>query len=128
METHNCLANIRSTTQNILFSVAPPIAGKTPNFSIFSGKTAQKRGSFEQWVFLGENCIKSHSETTLSEGTVHSLWGAVVNLVWYVGLHAPVFQMIEKLKLMYGTIASFNILMQIFLRLQQARTGGVQLL
>ena len=38
---------------------------------------------------------------------MHSLWGATADLVWYLGLHAPVSQMIEKLKLMYGTVAFF---------------------
>ena len=49
----------------------------------------------------------------------------MADLVWYLGLHAPVSQMIEKLSLMYDTMASFNILMQNFYDLQQTSTERV---
>ena len=53
------------------------------------------------------------------------LQGATADLVWYLGLHVPVSQMLEKLKLMYGIIASFDILIQNFYKLQQARMERV---
>ena len=60
-------------------------------------------------------CIASHSEATLWEVIVHSLWGAMADLVQYLGLHAPVSQMIEKLKLVYCVIACFDVLDRIFI-------------
>ena len=69
--------------------------------------------------------MQSHKETTLREGIVCSLWGAMVNLVQYLGLHAPVSYIINKLELVYGTIASFDILMQNFYKLQQGRMERV---
>ena len=57
--------------------------------------------------------MKSHTEASL-EGIVHSSQGAAADLVQYLGLHAPVSHIINKLELVYGTVASFNIPMQNF--------------
>ena len=45
--------------------------------------------------------------------------------VHYLGLQAPVSEIINKLELIYGTLASFNILMQNFYKLQQGKTEKV---
>ena len=47
----------------------------------------------------------------LREEIVHLLWEAMVDLVKYIILHAPVSDIINKLEIVYATIASFNILM-----------------
>ena len=39
--------------------------------------------------------------------------------------NAPVAQMVDKVELMYGIVASFNILMKYFYRLQQSKTERV---
>ena len=56
-----------------------------------------------------KSVIQSNIEVTLREGIVQSLFGAKANLVWYLGWHAPVS---NKLELIYGTMASFDILLQ----------------
>ena len=61
-------------------------------------------------------------EVTLREGIVQSLHGTTADLTQYLGLHAPVSEIINKLELIYGTVASFNILMQHFYKLQQGKT------
>ena len=100
-------------------SIAPPIAGKVPKFSIFSEETSQKgKVSFEQWVFEVKRALQSHLETLLCKNIVHSLLGAMADLVQNLDLHAPMSPMIEKLELIYGTMTSFNILMQKFQKLQ----------
>ena len=52
--------------------------------------------------------IQSHTEVTLQEGMVWSLHGAVANLVQHLGLQALVSEIINKLELICGTVASFD--------------------
>ena len=70
--------------------------------------------SFKQWVFEVKGLMQSHTGEALRLVIVHSLWGAVADLVWYLGPHAPVSDIINKLELVYGTVASFDVLMQNF--------------
>ena len=48
-----------------------------------------------------------------------------MDLVWYLGLHAQVSQNMEKPELEYGTITSFNVLMQNLYKLSHTRTERV---
>ena len=81
--------------------------------------------SFEQWVFEVKSVMQSQIEATLMEGMVQSLHWAVADLVWYLGPQALVSEIINKLELVYGTMASFDILMQNVYKLQQDRTEKV---
>ena len=64
--------------------------------------------------------MQSHTEVTLWEGMV---WcRAMANLVWNLWPQALVSEIINKLELVYGTVASFDILIQNFYKLQQGRT------
>ena len=86
---------------------------KMPKGITFSGDPIQKgEVSFEQWVFEVKSVMQSHTEATLWEGIVQSLHGAPADLVQYLGLQALVSEIINKLELVYGTVASFDILMQ----------------
>ena len=49
--------------------------------------------------------------------------GAVADLTKFLGPHTPVSQMIDKLELVYGTVASFDILM---LNVYKLKTGENQ--
>ena len=51
----------------------------------------------------------------------------MADLVWYLGLEALVAEIINKLELVYGIVASFDILMQIIYKLQQGKTEKVML-
>ena len=61
----------------------------------------------------------------MRKGIVWSLHGATADLVWYLGLQAPVSDIINKLELIYGTVAFFDILMKNFYKLQQGKTEKV---
>ena len=50
---------------------------------------------------------------------IKSLRGTAADLVRYLGMTARVLELIEKLELTYGTVASFGTLMQNFYHLQQ---------
>ena len=49
----------------------------------------------------------------------------MADLVWYLSLQAPGSEIRNKLELVYGTGASFDILMQNFYKLQQGKTEKV---
>ena len=56
-------------------------------------------------AFQVKSVIQSHTEASMREGIAHSLQGATADQVWYLGPQAPVSELINKLELMYGTIA-----------------------
>ena len=71
--------------------------------------------------------MQSHTEVNLREGIVWSLCRAVADLVQYLSPQTLVTEIINKLELMYGTVASFDILMQNIYTLQQGKTEKVTL-
>ena len=62
-----------------------------------------------------------------TEGMVQSLHCTAADLVQYLDLQALASEIINKLELVYGTIASFSVLMQNLYKLQQGRTEKVTL-
>ena len=62
--------------------------------------------------------MQCHREVTLWAGMVQPLCRATANLVQYLGLQALVAEIINKSELVYGTVASFDFLMQNFYKLQ----------
>ena len=63
-------------------SVASQLVGKNQGL-MYLVEILPRRGevSFKQWVFKVKSVMKSHTEGTLSEGIVHSLQGAMADLV-----------------------------------------------
>ena len=53
--------------------------------------------------------MQNHTEANLREGLVWSLDGGMAHLVQYLGPQALVTEIINKLELVYGTVASFDI-------------------
>ena len=107
-------------------SVASQHHRKTPKFSIISGDPTQKvEVSFEQWACKVKSVLENHMGTNLREGIICCLLGAMADLVQYLGPHAPVSEIITKLELKYGTVASFDILMQNLYKLQQGKIEKV---
>ena len=99
---------------------------KAPKFSLFSEDFTQKgEFVFKQWVFKVKSVMQSHTEAALREGIVCSLQGVTADLVWYLGLHAPESEMINKLELMHDPVISFNVFMQNFYKLQQGKIEKV---
>ena len=70
--------------------------------------------SFEQ-QYHEVQCVKDHYlESVVQESIVWSLKGAAVDMVQYMGPTASVTEIIQKLTVIFGTVASFNVLMQNF--------------
>ena len=75
--------------------------------------------SFEQW-YHEVQCVKDHYlESVVWESIVRSLKGAVVDMAWYMGTTTSMAHILQKLTIIFGTVASFDILMQIFYKVTQ---------
>ena len=76
--------------------------------------------SFEQW-YQEVQCIKDHYlESVVQESIVQSLKGAVVDMAQYMGPSASVTEILKKkLTIIFGTVASFDVLMQNFYKVTQ---------
>ena len=65
-------------------------------------------------------CIKDHClESVVRESIMQSLKGAVADMARYMGPTASVSEILEKLSVIFGTVASFDMLMQNFYQLPQ---------
>ena len=70
--------------------------------------------SFKQW-YNEVQCIKDHYlESVVQESFVRSLKGAAADMSWYMGPTTSVAHILQKLAVIFGTMVSFNILMQNF--------------
>ena len=67
--------------------------------------------SFEQW-YHEVQCVKDHYlESVVWQSIVRSLKGAVADMAQYMGPTASVAHIVQKLTIILGTVASFDILM-----------------
>ena len=93
----------------------------TPKISTFSGKAAPSKTevSYEQWSHEVQ-CIKDHyPESVVRESIMQSLKGAAADMARYMGPTAGVSDILEKLSVIFGTVASFDVLMQNFYKISQ---------
>ena len=94
----------------------------TPKFSTFSGDVAPSKTevSYEQWSHEVQ-CVKDHyPESVVCESIMRSLKGAAADMAHYMGPTASVSDILEKLSVIFGTVASFDVLMQNFYKILQA--------
>ena len=76
--------------------------------------------SFEQWCHEVQ-CVKDHyPELVVQESIVQSLKGAVADMARYMAPTASVSDIIQKLMVIFGTVALFDVLMQNFYKVMQA--------
>ena len=88
----------------------------TPKISTFSGDVAPGKTevSYEQWSHEVQ-CIKDdYLESVVRESIMRSLKGAVADMAHYMDPTASVSKILEKLLVIFGTVMSFNMLMQNF--------------
>ena len=93
----------------------------TPKISTFSGDAApgKTKVSYEQWSHKVQ-CIKDHYlESVVQESIMQSLKGAVADMARYMGPTASVSNILEKLSVIFGTVTSFDVLMQNFCKISQ---------
>ena len=93
----------------------------TPRINTFSGEATPGKTevSFEQWN-QEVQCIKDHYlELVVWESIVRSLKGAVADMAWYMGPTASVSEILQKITVIFGMVALFNVLMQNFYKVTQ---------
>ena len=93
----------------------------TPRINTFSGDATPGKTevSFEQWYHKFQ-CIKDHyPEAVVQESIIRSLKEAVVDMARYVGPSASVNLILQKLSVIFGMVASFDILKQNFYKVTQ---------
>ena len=93
----------------------------TPKMSTFSGNVAPSKTevSYEQWSHEVQ-CIKDHYlELVVRESIMQSLRGAAADMACYMGPTASVSEILENLSVIFGTIVSFDVLMQNFYKISQ---------
>ena len=99
----------------------------TPKISTFSGDVAPGKTevSYEQWSHEVQ-CIKDHyPELVVRESIIRSLKGAAADMAHYMGPTAGVSKILEKLLVIFGMVASFDILMQNFYKITQGGSKKV---
>ena len=80
---------------------------------------AKDRSVFEQWYHKVQ-CVKDHYlESVVWESIVRSLKGTVVDMAWCMGPTTSVAHILQKLTIIFGTMVSFDVLMQNFYKVTQ---------
>ena len=93
----------------------------TPQINTFRGDAMPGRMEvlFKQW-YHEVQCVKDHyPELVVQENIVHSLKGAVADMARYMGPTASMAHILQKLTIIFSTVASFDVLMQNFYKVTQ---------
>ena len=93
----------------------------TPQINTFSGKAmlGKTEVSFEQW-YHEVQCVKDHYlESVVWESIVRLLKGAVADMAWFMGPTVSMVHILQKLAVIFGTVVSFDVLMQNFYKVTQ---------
>ena len=99
----------------------------TPKISTFSSDLAPGKTevSYKQWSHEVQ-CIKDHNpELVVRESIMRSLKGAVADMACYMGPTACVSEILEKLSVIFGTLASFDVLRQNLYKITQGSSEKV---
>ena len=85
-----------------------------PKLSVFSGEMLKGEASFEQLSYELQTLRKTYSESALMEGIQRSLKGAAADTVCNMGPDASLDTIIKQFTIIYGSIKSYDILMEDF--------------
>ena len=99
----------------------------TPRVNTFSGDVmpGKTEVSFKQW-YHEVRCVKDHyPELMVWESIVQSLKGAVADMAQYMGPTTSVREILQKLMVIFGMVASFDVLMQNLYKVTQGNNKKV---
>ena len=99
---------------HLINTLASGLCLGTPPINTFSAKAmpGKTEVTFEQW-YHEVQCMEDHyPESVVWESIVRSLKGAVADMARYMGPTASVSNILQKLTVIFGTVVSFDILMQ----------------
>ena len=81
--------------------------------------------SLNQWYHMVQ-CMKDHyPESVVRESIIHSLKGAVADMARFMGPTTSIAQIHQKLTVIFGTVVSFDILIQNFCNVTQSNHDKV---
>ena len=81
--------------------------------------------SFEQW-YHGVQCVKNHYlESVVWKSIIRSLNWVVADMAWYMGPTTSVVHILQKLSVIFGIVASFDVWMQTFYKVTQGNNEKV---
>ena len=98
-----------------------------PKYGIFSGDPPQGKINvqYDQWIFEVEESWMTYGEALVREAIIHSLKGKAACTFCYLGHHASVSVMLDKLNTVYGTMLSCNMLMCKCYQVAQERSDSL---
>ena len=94
----------------------------TPCINTFSGSVmpGKMEVSFKQWYHTIE-CVKDcYPESVVRESIIHSLKGVAADMARYIGPTTSMAHILQQLTIIFGTLASFDMLMQNFHKVTQS--------
>ena len=106
---------------HLISTLAARLQLSTPRINNFSSNTmlGKTEVSFEQWNHE-VHCVKDHyPESVVQESIVRLLKGAAVDMAQYMGSTTSMAHILQKLTIIFGTMASFDALMQNFYKVTQ---------
>ena len=107
---------------------APSIAilSKVPGIPCFSGTERERHYSIEQWLHAISDARKNFNEQLVRAAINKSCVGDVAVASCCLLPGATLDDIIDKFKWLYGSVESFDTLMQEFYRIVQGKNGKVQ--
>ena len=111
----------------LLSLLAAGLRMETPQINSFSGDATlgKTKVSFEQW-YHEVQCIKGHyPEAVVQESIIRSLKGAVADIARYVGPIVSIDHIRQKHSVIFGMVASFDVLIQNFHKVTQGNNEKV---
>ena len=98
----------------------------TPRINTFSGKAMPGKTEVSKQWYHKVQCVKDHyPEPVVWENIVWFLKGAAADMAWYMGPTASDEEILQKLMVIFGTVASFDVLMQNFYKVTQGNHDKV---
>ena len=90
----------------------------TPHSNTFSDDVTPRKTevSLEQWYHEGQ-CVKNHYPGAVGwESIIELLKGTAVDMARYMGPNTSIYYILNKLSVIFGTVALLNVVMQNFTR------------
>ena len=108
---------------HLISTLAARLQLGTPRINIFSGNAmpGKTEVSFKQWYHKVQYVKDHYPELVVWESTVRSLKGTVADMAWHMGPTTSMAHILQKLTIIVGTMASFDILMQNFYKVTQGK-------
>ncbi len=95
------------------------LSGKPPKLPSFSGDATKDNVSFAQWVYQVKAHARNYNESKMREALVIALKGTAADMVRLMGEESSVENILQRLSVIYGTVGSYESMMQEFYDLSQ---------